>query len=332
MSEPVEKGEVSSVSVESSQDRLPATDTLKSQQIINQKILSWLKENKDQFFNKIDLTKFLLLLSNKKDNPKTNLGLKKLLEKNPGAMKKALKEITDDDFFLSILADCLAELYLINKNLNLNQYSALLLSNALEKYFSFRDPLTEVWNREALELIYEQEIALDQEFNRKHFYIFAFLDLNNFKTINETFGHDRGDQALLAFCQAVTETLNSQARKSDVFARWGGDEFVIIFQANKPENQQELMAIAKRLIHILGQIQNLYRDKLLAMTNQAFDLAGFSVGLQTQTSMNTGKNDLLEQYLNKAETATKAAKLEKNDGGIGINIVFAQELLRQLIS
>lgn len=52
----------------------------------------------------------------------------------------------------------------------------------------------------------------------------VFIDLNEFKSINDAFGHAEGDLAIIAFA----EQINNVVRVSDVIARWGGDEFVII--------------------------------------------------------------------------------------------------------
>lgn len=53
------------------------------------------------------------------------------------------------------------------------------------------------------------------------------LDLDHFKQINDTYGHDMGDKVLRAFATLVAANL----RNEDIFARWGGEEFVIVCQA-----------------------------------------------------------------------------------------------------
>ena len=60
----------------------------------------------------------------------------------------------------------------------------------------------------------------------------AFIDLNNFKPINDDYGHAEGDKALIAF----TEQMKSSFRETDLFARLGGDEFVVLFSNSSRES------------------------------------------------------------------------------------------------
>ena len=82
------------------------------------------------------------------------------------------------------------------------------------------DPLTGVWNRLALEefLPLLPKIAMERNV------VVAFIDLNHFKRINDTYGHLVGDAVLKFFATYIKENL----KHKDFFARYGGDEFVAI--------------------------------------------------------------------------------------------------------
>jgi diguanylate cyclase (GGDEF)-like protein len=89
------------------------------------------------------------------------------------------------------------------------------------KLIATHDNLTGLANRHLLQIEFSKAISYAQ---RHHTFIaLLFLDLDNFKHINDTHGHSTGDE-LLVFC---AKTLESLVRKTDILARIGGDEFVI---------------------------------------------------------------------------------------------------------
>lgn len=73
------------------------------------------------------------------------------------------------------------------------------------------------------------------------------MDLDGFKLINDQYGHDMGDKALITAVERINKTL----RDSDFFARIGGDEFVLI--ANYFYDKDELRVVANRIIQSLNQ-------------------------------------------------------------------------------
>jgi diguanylate cyclase (GGDEF)-like protein len=116
---------------------------------------------------------------------------------------------------------------------------SLCLSNvtAHEKlrYMAFHDPLTGLLNRRVMETV------LQREFNRARRYksplSVVFIDLNDFKAVNDTYGHDCGDDLL----QFLGSNLVKMSRDSDVVARFAGDEFVLILPETTAENAEHLM-------------------------------------------------------------------------------------------
>lgn len=117
-----------------------------------------------------------------------------------------------------------AEVRKLNARLrNLEEESAALRERIRdERNQALLDPLTEVPNR----LAYNERIA--QEYARWKRYrsplVFTVWDVDNFKRINDTYGHQAGDKVL----KVVAKVLSSQVREADFVARYGGEEFVIL--------------------------------------------------------------------------------------------------------
>jgi diguanylate cyclase (GGDEF)-like protein/PAS domain S-box-containing protein len=87
---------------------------------------------------------------------------------------------------------------------------------------AFRDPLTHLANRRYLELKVAQALEDHQQFGRE--YGLLLLDLDRFKQVNDTYGHDVGD----ALLRVVAETLEHAMRSADIVGRWGGEEFLVL--------------------------------------------------------------------------------------------------------
>jgi len=65
-----------------------------------------------------------------------------------------------------------------------------------------------------------------------------YLDIDHFKTINDTYGHQAGDEALVEFSRRLTASV----RKTDIVARLSGDEFVIILEEMRSDDEAEIVA------------------------------------------------------------------------------------------
>jgi len=111
---------------------------------------------------------------------------------------------------------------------------------------SLTDALTGVGSRRLLEDKLESECARSKRYKRP--FSVAILDLDNFKTINDVFGHATGDDTL----KKLTECMKSQKRIPDILARYGGDEFVILM----PETEaSDALVFMERILTKVQQIE-----------------------------------------------------------------------------
>lgn len=90
------------------------------------------------------------------------------------------------------------------------------------EYQTLIDPLTGLFNRRAFENKIEEEFERIKRY--QHPFSLLILDIDNFKTINDTYGHHGGDSAL----KKIADKLREKTRRSDYPARYGGEEFVLI--------------------------------------------------------------------------------------------------------
>ncbi|RQH04990.1 putative bifunctional diguanylate cyclase/phosphodiesterase [Paraburkholderia dinghuensis] len=109
------------------------------------------------------------------------------------------------------------------------------------EYLAFHDSLTSLANRSMLADRLKQAISLADGSGSE--LAVVFVDLDNFKHVNDTFGHDKGDDLL----KVVAARLQTVVRQTDTVARLGGDEFVLVLQpCGRPE---EIAATAERVIN-----------------------------------------------------------------------------------
>jgi diguanylate cyclase (GGDEF)-like protein/PAS domain S-box-containing protein len=151
------------------------------------------------------------------------------------------------------------------------------------KNLAFYDPLTKLPNRRLLSDRLQQILMLNMRTG--HFGALLFLDVDNFKILNDTLGHDKGDLLL----QQVAKRLSNSVRECDTVARLGGDEFVIILDFLS-DNATE----AAILTESIG-------EKVLTAFAQPYPLNGFeyhctpSIGVTLFNENDKSIDDLLKQ-------------------------------------
>jgi diguanylate cyclase (GGDEF)-like protein/PAS domain S-box-containing protein len=159
---------------------------------------------------------------------------------------------------------------------------------------AYYDPLTRLANRRLLLDRLEQAMARCQRNQTRA--ALLLIDLDGFKEVNDTYGHDAGDELLVI----LAERLRTALRRADTIARLGGDEFVVLSEG-MPADEEMALKAARALA-----------DKVLQTTGQPFRLQSASQELYCSASIGvtlcdqhtTGTNPLLKQ----ADIAMFAAK------------------------
>jgi diguanylate cyclase (GGDEF)-like protein/PAS domain S-box-containing protein len=157
---------------------------------------------------------------------------------------------------------------------------------------AFYDPLTGLPNRRLLLDRLKPALASSHRSDRKG--ALLFIDMDNFKTLNDTLGHDKGDLLL----QQVAERLTSCVREGDTVARLGGDEFVVMLE---DLSEQAIEAAAET--EVIG-------NKVLTTLNQPYQLASHdyrstpSIGV----TLFNGHEQSIDELLKQADIAMYQAK------------------------
>lgn len=153
------------------------------------------------------------------------------------------------------------------------------------KDLASRDPLTGLLNRRSGEHLLKQYD--DEKRQSKKSLCLIMIDIDNFKKINDTFGHAIGDQILISSSQL----LKNKARNTDSFIRWGGEEFLIIVQNSRLKDALEF---AERIRKSIEQ----HTDQVVGRITASFGVA--------ESSLDEGTASLL----NRADKALYKAKLD----------------------
>lgn len=172
-------------------------------------------------------------------------------------------------------------------------YRRLIESEAKALELAYLDPLTGLNNKRYMEILFGQALQLA---NRPHQALAVFyIDLDNFKPINDSAGHKTGDLVL----QDVAKRLRDCLRSTDICARIGGDEFVVI--ATQIEQEQHVPEIADKLLKQLQQP--------VTIGQHSYEL-GASIGI----SLHPRHGQELAELLEKADSAMYQVKQQGRNG------------------
>ncbi len=156
------------------------------------------------------------------------------------------------DFLEHTLETSSQEMKELYEELKQKSQTALAKSEQRYKELATKDSLTGILNRFAFQEELKRIISNSKRTNAK--FALLFLDLDHFKEVNDAYGHDYGDRLL----QEVTNRVLLNIRAEDVFARIGGDEFILILTNIKNDTLKKLVEKAIILFRepwIIGNIK-----------------------------------------------------------------------------
>nr|WP_320192874.1 diguanylate cyclase [uncultured Desulfobacter sp.] len=158
-------------------------------------------------------------------------------------------------------------------------------------YMVYHDSLTGLLNRKAFHENLKKELSYADRYKQQR--VVMYVDLDKFKKVNDTFGHDAGDQLLKGFAHRVKKVL----RSTDLVYRLGGDEFAIILTNPKDPTPD---IIAQRIIDLMSEP--------FYLKSQTIDFVTTSIGISFYPSDGTDVETLLQC----ADKAMYEAKKNRN--------------------
>ena len=156
------------------------------------------------------------------------------------------------------------------------------------------DPLTGLFNRRAFKKVALEIIEEAKRRNEK--VSIVMLDMDNFKDVNDTYGHNVGDLVLIKIAEMIkggNTDHKSGVRKADVSGRWGGEEFVLLLPNTDLDKASD---IAERLRQFIEKT-------LIVSSNESEIRSTVSLGVAT-----LGKKEELEKCIDRADKAMYDAK------------------------
>jgi diguanylate cyclase (GGDEF)-like protein len=106
------------------------------------------------------------------------------------------------------------------------------------------DPLTGIGNRRHIEMHIKAELLMFQEASNP--FGLLFIDIDHFKMVNDTYGHEMGDKVL----RMIANTLRHSLRTTDTIGRWGGEEFLVLLNNI---NRNDMESVANKLRSLVSR-------------------------------------------------------------------------------
>ena len=180
----------------------------------------------------------------------------------------------------------MVQVFTIQTSLALIWIATSELSRDLERQARI-DPLTKTLNRRAFAEETNRELSRSRRTGAP--LSILLVDLDRLKEVNDTYGHEAGDLALVSLAEEARSTL----REEDMIARFGGDEFAVLLPGTK---QEDAVKAAERIRSSIERRQFGFGDRLVAIT--------VSIGVATRGE----GNDDIDEIIRRADVGLYSAK------------------------
>ncbi len=227
--------------------------------------------------------------------------------------------LNDIGIVLGLLGIGAFTLFLLAREMRLRnrQEEILIDERDHQKKLAIHDALTGLPNRDGLRLVFDQALARSDR--QEQLLAVGFLDLDDFKPVNDTYGHAAGDDLL----QEMAHRLLNAVRRTDTVARLGGDEFILLLEGLCSMDELDL---------VLARLQ--------AAIAQPFDLKGEVVSIRASLGLtlypfDEGDSDLLLRHADQAMYAAKTRPALEGGGWVQLyhpdigNVSMGDEILRR---
>ena len=220
---------------------------------------------------------------------------------------------------LGLLGIGVFTLFLLAREMRLRnrQEEILIDERDHQKKRAIHDALTGLPNRDGLRLVFDQALARSDR--QEQLLAVGFLDLDDFKPVNDTYGHAAGDDLL----QEMARRLQNAVRRTDTVARLGGDEFILLLEGLRSMDELDL---------VLARLQ--------ATITQPFRIHGEVVSIRASLGLtlypfDEGDADLLLRHADQAMYAAKIRSGRESGGWVQLyhpdigSVSMGDEILRR---
>ncbi len=185
-----------------------------------------------------------------------------------------------------------------------NDITDMLIRQKILQYKAQHDRLTDIYNRQKIDEVLERICGYSSR--RKEEVGIILFDIDHFKSVNDTYGHDTGDKVLVAIATLIKRNI----REEDIFGRWGGEEFILILRHTSLANTQKKA--------------NMLREKIASMTERDIPAVTASFGV---TEVLPGES--VQSLLKRIDIALYKAKHEGRNRVVVSSMTRSQLVLAE---